>query len=243
MYIRIISDTKTQLVKKFLYLFFILLIAVTACGPEVEDNPYSPCQSALEAPPEEIPTNLKRLMAGFLEHHYWLFTNPQGDSVVITADSNYTISKIPNPECAGCENCPDMFELRKTNFLVEYKPIDTGMFPPRWPTPFDMTITMNDAESPAEIKLMASDDMLWDIEKDEITDSDEIPEIWRFKGQTTLGGQSYPAVFYRDPLGKINFDRGYIWYHTPSIGPIAYVDHRGVRLNENHDTLTLKAYY
>ena len=87
------------------------------------------------------------------------------------------------------------------------------------------------------------DDMWWDIEKDEITDSDEIPEIWRFKGQTTLGGQSYPAVFYRDPLGKINFDRGYIWYHTPSIGPIAYVDHRDVRLNENHDTLTLKAYY
>jgi hypothetical protein len=35
-----------------------------------------------------------------------------------------------------------------------------------------------------------SDDMWWDIEKDEFTDSDEIPEIWRFEGQTTLGGQS-----------------------------------------------------
>jgi hypothetical protein len=226
--------------KTWLSTIFIVLVA---CGPDVEDNPFSPCQSNAEGPPDELPPNLERLMAGFLNHSYWLFTNPQGDTLTLTADSTYTISRVENPACAGCENCPDMFELTKENIYFNYQAVNFTGFSSPLRGPFTFSIVMKDAESPAEIRTLGSDDMLWDIVEDKITDSDEIPEIWRFESRANFNNQEYSAVFYRDPFGKINFDRGYIWYLNAEIGPLALHDYGGRNINSAHDTLTLKAHY
>jgi len=228
----------------YCYLLILFVFPLTwSCGPDVEDNPFSPCQSNVEGPPDELPPNLQRLMAGFLNHSYWLFTNPQGDTLTLTADSTYTISRVENPACAGCENCPDMFELTKENIYFNYQAVNFTGFSSPLRGPFTFSIVMKDAESPAEIRTLGSDDMLWDIVEDKITDSDEIPEIWRFESRANFNNQEYSAVFYRDPFGKINFDRGYIWYLNAEIGPLALHDYAGRNINPAHDTLTLKNYY
>lgn len=102
------------------FLFFIIAVtSITVSCDKKDDTPTS-CAEGLNPAPKDLPPNLAKLTGGLLEHRYWLLANDKGDSILITADSDYVLIEEDHYSCENCADCPQSVSYLKSNFYFEY---------------------------------------------------------------------------------------------------------------------------
>jgi len=229
---------KIELALRNILAFLCLLL--WSCDPE-DEKELAACRSEINTAPQQMPANLRNMMEGLLNHHYWMLTNPQGDTLIITAQPDYSVKREDHPDCE-CEECAQTVSFVKHNIVLDFTKIPHSSFRQK-EEPFNMTIYMKDRDSPIDVLTMNRDNMLWSFKTDSITDAQDVTERWKILPGLSLNDKIYERVFFRESVDKINFDRGYEWLLSPDVGYLALYDKAGLFYPKDHDTLTLKTYH